>query len=191
MKKKCKVVALPTNEKTKIVYNGEAHAFFQSTSAQLNKKDDFIHLYIVSDDNIKEGDIMILKKSHSCGRLRKCHWAKEGRFYIDPKESKGWGFCYQHEVYKVVATTDPSLNLPLIYDGFVKDYCDANGIEEVYCEFLEEYFDISIIKQSYTREEVERLCRKAFISGWNAAIKTYDEYCIYQDLEDEFINNNL
>lgn len=207
MKQKCKVVALPTKDKQNgIVINTHG----------IKYENDLVHLYLVSDEQIKEGDYMILKEDHSHGRLRVCHWIGDNRLYIDAKEDIGWGFVYRNEVCKVIATTDEQLNLPIVPERLIKEYCDKGGIDEVMVEIKVDYhaiceistsdcrlynngrtdcedcvkakkvIEVSPVKESWTIEDVERLCRKAFQSGFYAEEGYGCRFC-----ENEFIKNNL
>ncbi len=81
------------------------------------------NIYITSDEEIKEGDYMLLKYEHSHGRIRKCHYIYEEQLMIDAKEDIGFGFCKRNEVYKIILTTDQDL---------IKD-----GIQAISTEFLE------------------------------------------------------
>lgn len=82
------------------------------------------HLYIISDDEIKEGDWFMLNEEHPQGRLRQCYhisdnnrlWNGEnwdtlkGKHYFIQPIGKGSGFVTELECKKIIATTDISLN---------------------------------------------------------------------------------
>ncbi len=164
------------------------------------------HLYIVSDDEIKEGDWFILKDNHPHGRLRKCHYISDKQLMIDAKTDIGWGFSYQEEAMKIIATTDFSLTiksqvcrfhryLPEIPQDFIKLYCEKGGIDEIEVEYIhlggtgsgyklkinsDNTINIKTIKDSYTREEVIELCSKALRDY------TATEHCI-----SKWINKNI
>lgn len=96
------------------------------------------HLYLVSEEEIKEGDWMMMKDDHPKGRLRKC-WEiypafaeygddREQLMIDDPKDPKrGFGFLRRSETYKVIATTDKSLSLPLIPNSFIEEWVAKQG----------------------------------------------------------------
>lgn len=76
------------------------------------------HLYIVSDEGIKEED-----------------W-----FFFENKiEQLTKGYFVFNEARKIIATTNSKLNLPRPSNDFLKAYCKANGkIDEVYVEYIQE-----------------------------------------------------
>ena len=77
------------------------------------------HLYITTDDKINNGDCYYNKRFVQ--RVAK----NEGDTKIEDKGSiDNW---YK----KIVGTTNPDLDLPIIPTSFVEKYCDANGIDNV------------------------------------------------------------
>jgi hypothetical protein len=138
-KLKCKVVMLPTEE---AIINGiildpiehELHICHEQKFPYMVLKPQ--HLYLVSEptkeqrrigiEEIKEGDYIIYKNKF----IDKV----TGYDVIGPFGT--WDRKYQSfECYKVEATTDPSLNLPLIPQSFVEEYVSKQGkIDEVYIE---------------------------------------------------------
>ena len=186
--KKAKVVILPSNEESNIQQNKFNKLFF---SEQKKSYSDTInqHLYIISDDEIKEGDWYIA----------------EGKIYRAivnhmPK-------LYKHPHKKIITTTDESLRisykennhqplssnnytLPKPSDSFIKKYIEEYNKDNIITDVLVEYkfndfkfmatlcttkekesilkinpkdntITIKKVKDSYTREEVENLIYSA------------------------------
>lgn len=136
MKKECQVIMLPTNDITDIIVptqgmgKGITHLRKYYGNADLNMGDKYQHLYIVSDDEIKEGDW--------------CYDRLTGIFQygVSPVElldvSK-----------KIIATIDKSLipngvtaygkklnlfTLPQIPESFLIEYC-KNPVDKVLVEY--------------------------------------------------------
>ena len=154
--KKAKVVMLPTNEKpnlVKVYSDGNRinnKLIISSLGANDNYKEN-IHLYIISDDEIKKGDWVIeYQPKDNLGELHQIH----NEYVLSPNIQK-----------KVIATTDDSLyyknnsknpkqymgsyismslgeNLPRpsqqFIQKFVEEYNRGNIIEDVFVEY-EEY----------------------------------------------------
>lgn len=162
MLKKCKVVMLPTNQEAPIGnhLNWTVNDSVLTTNhpSKLTIEDVCInHLYILSDEEQQVGDFGLLKEADRVS-IR------------TPDCGKAYNF------QKVIATTDNSLNLPQPSQAFINKYVDlynkGQQIEEVNVEYEKKwgYFEnwkpkissdntitIRKIKDSYTREEVERL----------------------------------
>lgn len=100
MFKRCRVVRLSTNEKaSKIRLNNKSKLSFEPHIQGLSY-DGFLHtyqhLYILSDDEIKEGDWCYDNSRNEDIRIFT---------HVDSKIEK-------HDLKKIIATTDSSLNLP-------------------------------------------------------------------------------
>lgn len=133
------------------------------------------HLYLVSDREIKTGDYYCYKNSIPVKRLE--------------KETVPITKDYK----KVEASTDPSLGLPLIPKSFIEEYVEKQGkIENVYIALREK--DVKTLshnakeivipstKDSWKREEVREIARKAFQQGVKHGCDIYadnndDEIC--------------
>jgi len=90
------------------------------------------YLYILSDDEKKEGDWCYISGDHLGRRIDK---------WTDGIESFTGNGIWK----KIIATTDSSLKLPLIPNYFIKEYCEMNGkIEEVMIEY--KFYDIERAK---------------------------------------------
>jgi hypothetical protein len=201
--KECQVVIIPTKEKSKLYidsHNKPCRSFIyyeQGVLAGCTNQ----HLYIVSDDQIKEGDWYLVNNI----RVQEVRKATE--------HSKGIKS-------KIIATTDKSLTvteftlmgigknwkqkpLPEPSKEFIQKYCKAGGIDKVMVEYdskikcykcgkteanciatssncvgyYEETYQLKVskdntitikpVKDSWNREEVEELCRRAWILGLN------------------------
>ena len=204
MKKKCNVVKLITKDITNISvpvlgleYDPEGF------DPHIVKT---FHLYITSDDEIKEGDWFIANQGvHQCLEVvegdypykikNQYHKDKEIQF-----QSKQWN-------QRVIASTDKSLEkitknidglgndlhepLPGIPESFIKKYVEENGeIDEILVEFdwvnrkrrqlkeLRDYLPktrkdntIRILPaKTYTHEEVEKLCKRAYDFGFEGGV---------------------
>ncbi len=135
MKKKCKVVMLPTEINTNIGllraerlgYIPDMHNNGDWEFVNTNWKRQ--HLYITSDDEIKEGD-----------------WFIYGNKVIKSDDNS---LLSNKLCQKIIATTDKSLliksevynyskrkyNLPQIPKAFIEEYCKVGGINEVMVEY--------------------------------------------------------
>lgn len=153
MKKKCKVVMLPTDGKSKL-YKApwdEPPFIGYFRNPQETIKGDTIaqHLYLISDEDIKEGDWLV---SIKYGNLRQCTGVQENE-YLCVGNNNG---VLKSAVKKVIASTNPELtikttreekivkpgvyekSLPTFSEDFIKAYVKANGqIDEVNVEYEE------------------------------------------------------
>lgn len=141
------------------------------------------HLHFTSKREIKEGDWCIY--THKSGHKIIFKYS----LFEDAFEDQSF------RTYKIEATTDSSLNLPLISQSFVEKYVQKQGdIDEieidmdyvpgfrieadpmVHGEKVKTRPDGTVIvhkvKDSWTRDEVEELCHKAFSSGMGALSKS-------------------
>lgn len=72
-------------------------------------------------------------------------------------------------------TTLTNIGVAEIHQSFIKEYCDAGGVDKVMVEFdkidghliinKDNTINISLVKESWSREEVEDLCRRAIDQG--------------------------
>ena len=126
--KKCKVLLLPTNEKSKIILSFKEKSFNQLIEPKLTliKESNYQlsniqsqHLYIISDDEIKEGD-----------------WC------IDSNRN-----IFQHKNHfpisigqrKIITTTDSSLGLPQPSQQFIQKYIEEYNRGNIITDVLVEY----------------------------------------------------
>jgi len=205
MKKKCKVVMLATelglptysNKVSKIRLDNNGVLSFEPYIQGLYYSGlvhTYQHLYILSDDEIKEGDWFYQnhdKQIHQC-------LTKSDYFIVAVKPSD-----YPIEICKkIIATTDSSLtnvynkdtvkefeiltpSIPQSFiDKYVSEYNKGNVITEVLVEYINNYDDverlsdfeepklnpdntnnIKTVKDSWTKEEVIELMSKSFNRG--------------------------
>jgi len=157
---------LPTKERTLILRNKykftEAHGnplVFDDKTIDKIEERGYIpqHLYLTSDDKIKEGDYAWDKQTNSIYKVGK-FTSKAGHeahsiklLKSDVKEGETYTFIgtrYSQYSKKIIATTDKSLKraendphnkhsrtLPQPSKTFIKDYCKAGGIDEVMVEY--------------------------------------------------------
>lgn len=145
--KKCKVIKLDTKDKTSVLKNTykftKEHGnpiMYLDKRDNLNNAEDrgyiFQHLYILSDEEIKEGDWFISELNQI--------WQHNGKIQPSIKAKK------------IIATTDESLiynydyswirteditkitynkSLPRPSESFLQKYCELGGIDEVLVEY--------------------------------------------------------
>lgn len=138
------------------------------------------HLYLVSDREIGKYEWFYASDRKS---IHKNEWN-------DAASLKKEFFWYK----KIEATTDHSLNFPLIPNSFIKEWVEKQGkIEKVYLDIFEDgtlkgyYFDnsnstapldlmeviILSVKESWNRQELKSIARIA----WNMnPINSFDEW---------------
>ena len=159
MLKQCKVVILPTNQQTKYLM---VYSDVEKTKGKLilnglknDEYKEYQHLYIISDDEIKEGDWFI----NDLNQIKKCT-SRDTEGYID---FEGGFNTKPSSCKKIIATTDTSLythqketvSLPerVFYlpqpsqqfiEKFIEEYNRGNVITDVLIEYElisnEEYF---------------------------------------------------
>lgn len=118
-------------------------------------------LLIDEEAEIKENDYLLLNNEHPEGRIRKCFhltnnnalwngkdWntLKGKHFFIDPKESEGWGFVTELECKKIIA-----------YYPLTKE------VKELDLPLLPNPFEIDTYKMF---EIVDRTCKKGGYEHW-------------------------
>ena len=127
--KKCKVVLLSTPQNPTPISIGRASNHMEYHEFRLFKKEGiydnhiFKHLYILSKDKLKKGDLVM---------------------QLDQKRIFEYVHGDNELWFKIIASTDKSLNLDNIPEWFIKkfvdSYNDKNIIENVSVEF-DEWFD--------------------------------------------------
>ena len=171
------VIMLPTEDETHI-HKGKTtnELFYASNLVTGHKSWEHQHLYITTDEEIKEGDWYIEKTGLG--------WYKPSKMmkqYLEVKE-------FIIRCRKIIATNDKELhkydildtgeNIPgiaQIPQSFIKEYCNKGGIDKVMVEYefaklelMEYIFEpkltpnneiiIHPIKDSWNREEVSAKC---------------------------------
>ena len=130
VKRKAKVVMLPTNEKAGTIWkttNGQL--IHTHVSGEYKEKYTPQHLYITSDDEIKEGDWCI---------------DSNGSIY---QHKKGKSFTHYFQGKKIIATTDSSLRVSkfshysqdLMKVAVYKDYILPQPSQQFIEKYIEEY----------------------------------------------------
>jgi hypothetical protein len=209
MFKKCKVVMLPTNRKA---VNGQLclnNSYLPNLTQPLVIGYDSPHLtpqhlYILSDDEINDGDWIFVDYYHRTESYKdKGIW----RFKKPSCPMPYWGNT--RFAKKIIATTDPFLNLPSpsqsFIDKYVEEYNKGNKIEYVMVEYdlirhttpigtcyeeqdflkvnsKDNTITIRKIKDSWNRDEVITLLWNAFKQG--------ESETRHKEFEN-WINNNL
>ena len=225
MLKQCKVVMLPTNQKAKegMIYLKPKIGIFNEIASENHNNGVYDckpqHLYIISDDEIKEGDWCI----NTGGNIKDSFPFRVTKEVMNNKFIK-----------KIIATTDSSLEINSNFDynhllpnkndfrfylpqpseqfiqKYIEEYNRGNIITDVLVEYGKEYVDekdaygynklkinpknntitIKKAKDSWTREEVIELCRQAFIDGTYAGGFGPNEKTIDSETE-KWIEENL
>ena len=138
---KCKVVMLPTNKAKKVgditKLNGERGTLYIVKEGKIHLHEICTpqYLYFISKREIKEGDYGIT----SGGYIFKCNYCNEGDLGFIPLQDDVYCNTQSYFDYvscsKVEATTDTSLNIPLIGTSFIEKFVEKQGkIEEVMIE---------------------------------------------------------
>lgn len=169
---------LPTEKATSVIKQGVSSTlYYYSKPASAATKHLYVnqHLYFISDEEIKLGDYY---------------------FRLGAKEIyRGSG--YTNDCRKVIASTEKLVDVPLIPQEFIENYCEVGGVDEVEIEYEEDNDpnlwgqDIGIaplrikvdsnncvfthpIKDSWSREEVEKLIESAVHNFSNMDRYDYD-----------------
>lgn len=200
---KCKVVMLPTENASNIVKRivpDESIIYYKNSVDNTETFHNPQHLYILSDEEIKEGDYVI-------------------DIYIDVllgKMEKSDFPTFNKDLKKVISSTDKSLNLPELSVEFIKKYCKLSGIDEVLVEYVKKHTKLidneffikdesyelkvvldntivikELIEKLYTKIEVIDLMRKT----WDVAMQesnSTEPSSEFKEIEfDEWIEQNL
>ena len=183
MKKLCNTVLLSTDGKTNMYKFKETNNLILSNHPDQKNEAEPQHLYILSDDEIKEGDWYYATDTHVIGIAQ---FSDLDRIFDGP-----FGFTYK----RIIGSTDRSLNLPspelLFIRYFIRQYNIGSLITKVMVEYeikgwakeLVEYahepselhktlklepdntIRISLVKELWSREEVIQLLHQYDLSG--------------------------
>ena len=161
-RKECKVVMLPTEDNSVITmfehdtlkYNLSLQEKMKGVCGWTNQ-----HLYIISDDKIKEDDWFVWKDNNQINQ------AGSGRLDL--------GILNKHlinrDVSKIIATTDKSLKLTHSNINSIKiDTKDTNLLSQPSKAFIEKYCKVGGIDKvmvEYEYDELETKFRNAQIKG--------------------------
>ena len=193
MKKEVKIVMLPADDVCGLLihkaYDNPKHLWLSEVDT---KEDNSIwqpqHLYFISDDEINENDWCIDLIAIPMGGKPKLRKATK-----DFATDSTWG---DNDAKKIIATTNPKLNLPKPSKEFIKEYCEKGGVDKVNVEYSKgehipsclllgnnNEISISPIKESWNREEVVELLRMYGHTAWRKG-------CIEREFQD-WIKENL
>ena len=122
MKQKAKIIMLPTDKSTLIHHKSDGRILTPlNYPKDVSKKYQPFHLYITTDDEIKEGDCYLWTKNDGTDGVVLRATTDGGSIKFNSK--------------KIIATTDPELNLPQPSKEFIEEYCKVGGIDEVDVEY--------------------------------------------------------
>ena len=109
---------LPTEQSLMCKTNDKLYFYPQENWFTRSTDTDPQHLYFTTDEEIKEGDWMMNLNGDTIYQ----HFGNGGDF-------EQWN--------KIIATTDPELELPQPSQAFIKAYCEQGGFDEVDVEYVE------------------------------------------------------
>ncbi len=235
--KKAKVILLPSNKKAKLYLDDKG-------IYSKNRVDDSIlrhNLYIICDDEIKEGDYFLadnrISSTHNNGKpnwaVCKCTEVKNTWIYCNEIPDEGHN---EDWTKKIIATIDTSLEIDSdkldsigcvtkckiqlpqpsqqFVKGFIVLYNEGNTIEDVVVEYKltiqhngrinnetrmwenlkinsDNTITIKTVKNNnYSREEVEKLIREAYDTGYHTCQHNHTGRCKSISVN-EFIEENL
>ena len=165
MKVKRNVVMLSTNKKSNLFINNVNGRLLYDNNSTLHEvlsSGKYQHLYITSDEDIKEGDQFLVSETE----LQKClSVSTEGKIFsteLDLNDPLGEDYYYyiKEETKKIIATTDTTLTfndgvytryLPTISEGFIKKFIESYNTNDPITEVMVEYEGKSGIILSYGR----------------------------------------
>jgi hypothetical protein len=132
MKKKARVVMLPT-EKTVTNILKTSEGLDYNPFLKTHKRDRYQHLYLISDEEIKEGDWKLINTLGT--ELSMCIQHKKGINYAYQAKVIASTDYLTHEVSTNKRATSYKAELPTFSEDFIKAYVKANGIDEVMVEY--------------------------------------------------------
>lgn len=179
--KKVKVLMLPTEKASSLYIETMGELVFgEYALPDKGKENTNQHLYLVSDEEIKEGDWCLLFDDY-------------GNLMSRPQQylGKNAGHTLNSGLRKVIATTDRSLgeqlskdketaldrlkakhSIPEIPESFIRAYVEANGeIDEV----MVEYHPNKWVKDGISRPVLDDGVVKDYKGDWEYSVKTRDD----------------
>lgn len=129
MNKKCKVVMLHTNEISNIFVCADSKNIYYKSIA--NRRSIYNHLYILSNEEIKEGDYFLVNGNQILKKV-KFNESVKHEDYLEAENGLPYLLKYCE---KIIASTNKLLELPELEDNFIKEYCEKNGVEYVMVEY--------------------------------------------------------
>ena len=192
--KEVKVIMLPTENINKNgiqPFKSKDSLFVPNTGAEASKLSNKAHhLYFFTNEKIGEKDYLYSELSnpttpaHCISHNFVLDINGKDMLYSDAQSCKN---------YKIIATTDETMNLPRPSKEFVKKYCEAKEISLVNVEYISKEIPkvakdgtitIRAIKPTYTREEVISLIGKLQAEGIILPI-------VEADIFNNWINKNI
>lgn len=129
MKKECKIHSLYAKSLTNVVYDKQDDIFMYGCFPLIATVCDYQHLYITSDEEIKNGDWYIVLTRDMLEVKRALIDIGKG-----PNHRKIIATTDTNLRVRVVGCTVETKPLPQIPDSFIKEYCDEGGIDTVLIE---------------------------------------------------------
>lgn len=130
--KRAEVHKLPTKDETNIIKSG-FNTLFYGPPMNVKSSDTYQHLYITTDEEIKEGDWMlnIIEDTIYQKNIYPHHnmWRK-----IVATTDKSLVICKEHDD-SVPYPKMRNVYLPQPSQAFIKKYCEVGGIDEVLVEY--------------------------------------------------------
>ena len=171
MKKQIKAIMLPTKDKkTNLIFNDANHLCYQSNKSFKNdrKSRKRFHIYITSDEEIKEGDKVYYrhpKHLHRDGMITTIENWNHSKDELSHAVRHTEGYGVKEGYRKIIATSDRSLKikiplenrtglhitkkLPNVSQNFIKAFVESNGKEDWEIEY-EQYW--SKVNGEYPKE---------------------------------------
>ena len=200
---KCRVVMLPTETASRIGLNPHGIYMYYIVPVRTEHSQ---HLYICSQEEIKIGDWFYWYDSDGESKyvLQCTSISKDTiRTYYEAHSVHGIGDWSEDYAKKIIASTDPALELPRPSDEFLRRYCENQGIDDVLLELVQNYnHDISIYPDVFSLKVApdNTVTIRPIKDSWNrekvkAVLHAYREYvwrngATLKDLE-TWINQNL
>lgn len=148
IEKKCKVVMLPTNEKaikgdilmsSEMLYDKDIYplSFITNPYWEWNKGKQ--HLYIISDDEIKDGDWVYENNLNQKTKIYQIEKRDGQLMFFRFENVPIWLNKNVHNCKKIIATTNTSLNLPQPSPQFITKFIESYNKGNVISDVLVEY----------------------------------------------------
>lgn len=148
MFKKCKIVVLTTNDKVKLFRDNSKNELFYSnltpqTGNSINSCVDGLHLYILSDDEMNQGDPIIEDINETLIlQYHSPHSMNENIYRLG----------------KIIASTNTSLNLPKPSNAFLKKYCQLGGLNNIMVEYENDWVYCDNVYNEYNEYPISKSC---------------------------------
>lgn len=165
MLKKHPIILLSTTNKTNLIANMQLDLFVYTddiikynSSYIIEFELKYYHIYFISNEPIQKNDWFY-------NTIQKCIYKNDIENYDINKEY----------LKKIIASTNPDLNIPIIPITYIKYFCDVEGEEEINLHYENESslkivnneICFSPIKTSWNRAEVIKLCQRCWLKQPN------------------------